>query len=59
MTPVQALKDPRLAENMTIWRAARTYRNRSFGIELARMQSKDEMGIGSILLTLAAIYEDQ
>jgi len=44
---------------MTIWRAARTYRNRSFGIELARMQSKDEMGIGSILLTLAALYEDQ
>jgi hypothetical protein len=58
MTPLQALRDPDLATNMTIWRAGRVYRARTFNAEISRSIQRDKMGIGAILLTLAALYED-
>jgi len=59
LTPTRALTDPRLAENMTIWRAARKMRKTRFQIELSKIMAGDTLGVGSILLTLAAMYEDQ
>jgi hypothetical protein len=44
---------------MTIWRAARKMRKTRFQIELSKIMAGDTLGVGSILLTLAAMYEDQ